>query len=102
MLHSQEGALLGTLRRHHPGRAKRTRAPSLSRGGQPQISLRMVVWPGVRICPLGHSILKRTNFFMGCLHGRHEKIVRNRERISHEEQTGAEAVRQQRPWARTG
>lgn len=82
VLHNLEDALLGTPRLHHPDKADGTRALYLHRVRQLQISLWMVMSPGVRICSLGHSVLDMTNSFMECLQRRHERRVRGRQSMS--------------------
>lgn len=82
VLHNLEDALLGTPRLHHPDKADGTRALYLHRVRQLQISLWMVMSPGVRICSLGHSVLDMTNSFMECLQRRHERRVRSRQSMS--------------------
>ena len=88
VLHHPEGALLATLRFHHLGKADETRAPHLGRkGGQPWICGWMVVWPGVRICPLGLSASNVTDPLMRYLKRRCKE--RDKQCVSRKEQRGA-------------
>lgn len=67
----------------------------MSRGRQPQIHGWVVVWPGVRICPLGLSISNVTDSFMGYLNRKHKKIETKSAYLTRNtEEPGAEAVRQ--------